>query len=348
MRSQDRATAKVLILTLEIVFLRGAPAHAAELKPKTLQAFNHYVELTEVRMERELRDGQPFLWVDGTPEPRRQALYNQLRRGEVPIEHAETREQGKPIKIPDGLVHHWVGMIFVPGATLQQTLAVVQDYDHHQEYFKPSVRRSRLLERDGNDYKVFLQLYRKTIVTAVFNADFNVRYIQVDGTRVYSRSYSTRIAEVENFGESDERERPVGRDHGYLWRLYSYWRFEQKDGGVYLQLESVALSRPVPTLLAWLINPLLSRLPRETISQTLNATRTEVKKRPPALARSTEERRGTRALSGPGGRRECGVSDAVNRRRRSPSAFTHPFDTQRRAGYVWQTAFAGRGVPPTG
>lgn len=291
MRSQDRVTEKVLILTLGIVFLLGAPAQAAELKPKTLQAFNHYVELTEVRMEKELREDQPFLWADGMPERRRQAVYDQLRRGDVLIEHAETREQGKPIKIPDGLVHHWVGMIFVPGATLQQTLAVVQDYDHHQDYFKPSVRRSRLLERDGNDYKVFLQLYRKTIVTAVFNADFDVHYVLVDGTRVYSRSYSTRIAEVENFGESDERERPVGRDHGYLWRLFSYWRFEQKDGGVYMQLESVALSRPVPTLLAWLINPLLSRLPRETISQTLNATRTEVNKRQPALPRSTEERR---------------------------------------------------------
>jgi len=180
MRSQDRVTEKVLILTLGIVFLLGAPAHAAELKPKTLQAFNHYVELTEVRMAKELREDQPFLSADGMPERRRQAVYDQLRRGDVIVEHAETREQGKPIKIPDGLVHHWVGMIFVPGATLQQTLAVLQDYDHHQDYFKPSVRRSRLLERDGNDYKVFLQLYRKTIVTAVFNADFDVHYVLVD------------------------------------------------------------------------------------------------------------------------------------------------------------------------
>ncbi|HJY86269.1 MAG TPA: hypothetical protein VKE24_05470 [Candidatus Acidoferrales bacterium] len=283
MRSRDRATAKILIPG--IVFLLGVPAHAAELKPKTLQAFNHYVELTEIRMGQELREGQPFLWVDRMPETRRQALYDQLRRGDVLIEHAETRQQGKPIKIPDGLVHHWVGMIFVPGVTLEETLAVLQDYDHHQDYFKPSVQRSKLLERDGNDYKVFLQLYRKTIVTAVFNADFDVRYVLVDGTRAYSRSYSTRIAEVENFGESNERERPVGRDHGYLWRLCSYWRFAQKDGGVYMQLEWIALSRPVPALLAWLINPLLSRLPRETISQTLTATRTEVKKRRPALTK---------------------------------------------------------------
>ena len=246
---------------------------AAELKQKTVEAFERYIRATEARMAEELRAGNSFLWVDRLPEPRRQPLYAQLGQGQIAIEHMEAREEGKPIKITDGMIHHWLGMIFIPGATLQQTLALVQDYDNHQNVYKPDVRRSKLLHREGNDFKIYLQLYKKTIRTVVLNAEFEVHYSPVDTAQFHSRSYSTRIAEVENFDEPDEREKPVGQDHGYLWRLYSYWRFQEKNGGVYVQLESIGLSRGVPLGLGWLINPLIKRIPRDALTHLLNSTR---------------------------------------------------------------------------
>lgn len=261
-------------------------ARAAELKQKTAEAFDRYVQLTEDRMAEELRGGAPFLWVDRLPEPKRQNVYAQLRQGQLYIEQLETREDEKRVKIPDGLVHHWIALSFIPGITLQQTLALVQDYDRHAEIYKPDLLRSKLLSADGDAFKVYLRLYRKAIVTAVFNAEFDVRYFPVDAARVHSRSYSTRIAEVENPGQPQEREKPVGKDRGFLWHLYSYWRFEEKDGGVYVQLESIALSRSVPAIVAWFVNPLLKSIPREYLAHLLDATRLALTNKRMSAARS--------------------------------------------------------------
>lgn len=275
--SHDRAA--VLAVLLALCGAWTAPGHAAELKPQTVAAFDRYVRVTEARMAAELPEANSFLWMDGLPEARRESLYAQLRRGQVVIERLRTREEGRPIHIPSGMIHHWLGVIFIPQAALEQTLAVIQDYDNHQEIYRPSVRRSKLLGRAGDDFKVYFQLYKKTIVTVTLNSEYDVRYFRVDSARVHSQSHSTRIAEVEDLGKPGEHEKPVGKDRGYLWRLYTYWRFEEKDGGVYVQLESIALTRSIPVLLAWLVNPLVESIPRESLAQLLNATRTAVTKK---------------------------------------------------------------------
>jgi hypothetical protein len=95
----------------------------------------------------------------------------------------------------------------------------------------------------------------------------------VDTKRWYSRSYSTRIQEVDDPGTPEERLLPAGDDHGFLWRLYSYWRFEERDGGVYLECQALSLTRDVPTGLGWLIEPIIRQLPRESLANTLRSTR---------------------------------------------------------------------------
>src|SRR5260221_8392416 len=240
--------------------LPSEAAGAAELKQEASEAFDHYIRVTEDRMTEELHDGRAFLWLDGFAEPQRDRLNVQLRQGEIIVERLETLEKEKHIRVPNGLIHHWIALGFIPGVTLQQVLAFMQDYDHHESIYKPDVLRSRLLIADGNYFKVYLRLHQKAIITAVFNAEFDVSYFPLDENRAHSRSYSTRIAEVEDADRSDEREKPIGRDRGILWRLYSYWRFQEKDGGVYIQVESVALSRSVPVLLAWVVNPLLKSI----------------------------------------------------------------------------------------
>src|SRR6266404_4002367 len=258
---------------LAFAYVLPESAGGAELKQETTEAFNQYVRVTEDRMAEELRDARTFLWVDGFPGPQRDKLYTQLRRGEIVVERLEALEREKRIRVPNGLIHHWVAVSFVPGVTLQQVLTLLQDYDHHETIYKPDVLRSRLLNADGNCFKIYLRLHQKAILTAVFNAEFDVSYFPLDENRTHSRSYSTRIAELENPDRSDAREKPIGKDRGFLWRLNSYWRFQEKDGGVYVQLESVALSRSVPALLAWVVNPLLKSIPREYLSRLLTSTR---------------------------------------------------------------------------
>jgi hypothetical protein len=266
----------VAIAALTLVWCLPPAARAVELKQKTAQAFEQYVRVTEAAMEHEPPLGQPFLLLERRPEQQRTEISTQLRQGQIYLERLQTRDAGKKIEIPDGLVHHWVGIVFIPNATLQRVLSVIQDYDNHQNIYRPYVRRSKLLHREGDDFKFSLQFYRKAIVTVVLNADFQAHYEQTYSTRAQARSYSTRIAEVENPGQADEREKPADESRGFLWRLNTYSRLEERDGGVYFQLETIALTRRVPFALRWLINPFVERIPKESLSLLLNATRKAV------------------------------------------------------------------------
>jgi hypothetical protein len=249
-------------------------AGAVELKQKTVEAFDRYVQLSETRMDDESRSGTPFLSVDRLPEGRREAAHAQLRQGRIVIERLETLDGGKAIPVPNGLIHHWIGTVFIPGATLAQTLALLQDYDHHQDYYKPDVMRSMILQRSGDDFLVSLRFHKKKVLTSILDTEHEIHYFPIDATHAASRSRTTRIAEVQNAGESDEHLKPVGNDSGYLWRMNTYWRFEQKDGGTYVECQSISLTRDIPTGLGWLIGPYVESVPRESLTFTLGATRT--------------------------------------------------------------------------
>jgi hypothetical protein len=246
---------------------------ATDLKQETVEAFDRYIRATDARMDAELRPGGPFLWVDSLPQPRRQRLYDLLQRGQVEIRQEKTEEEGKPIEVPDGLIHHWTGVAFVPGVSLERALSLLQDYDNHGRTYKPDVRRSKLLEHTDNSFKIYLQFYKDSPRRVSFNTEFQVHYTRIDATHAISRAVSARIAELEHPEQPDSPEFPVGQGHGYLWRLSNSWRLEEKDGGVYIQVESIALSRDVPAIFAWFVSPLIRRTSRQTLAHLLEATR---------------------------------------------------------------------------
>jgi hypothetical protein len=258
------------------VHLMAICCAAAELKQKTVEAFDHYVRDSQARMDAEIRPGGPFLWVDSLPQPRQQHLYDLLRHGQVEIRQGKTEQEGKPIEVPDGLIHHWTGVAFVPGVSLERALSLLQDYDNDWRTYEPDVRRSKLLEHADNTFKIYLQFYRDSPRRVSFNTEFEVHYSRIDATHVASRAVSARIAELEHPEQPDSPELPVGQGHGYLWRVNNYWRLEEKDNGVYMQVESIALSRDVPAIFAWLANPLIRRVSRQTVANLLSATRREL------------------------------------------------------------------------
>jgi len=257
--------------------LAGTSARAAQLKPETDAAFQHYVSVTEAQMDDDVRLNR-FLVIDRLPDFQRKQAYDQLQQGEVYIEELHTRENQHPIHIPSGLIHHWVGVIFVPNSTASQVEAVLHDYDDEAEIYKPDIRKAKLIEQNGDDSKIYLQFYSRTIVTVVLNAYFTVVEKQLGAKRIQSVSRSTRVAEVANWDGPDEHERPDGGDHGYMWRLNSYWRIEEKDGGAYVENESITLTRTVPPLLEWLIDPLTKSIPHDVLVHTLTNTRKAVVK----------------------------------------------------------------------
>ena len=269
------------ILSLQAVFGRLPKASGAELRPETERTFQRYVQAAEGRIQTEVSHPDAFLYLDEVPEPRRSQVRDSIKHGEVFMERLNLRDvSGQAIEIPGGLIHHWVGDVFIPGHSIRQVLDLVENYNQHQEVYRPDVVRSRLLGHNGQDFKVFLQFREKKAVTVTLNTVHDVRYTRVDDSHWYSRSVATRIAEVEDADKPDEQEKPPGHDSGFLWRLNSYWRFVERDRGVYVECESISLTRDIPTGLGWLVGPFVTSIPKESLERTLGSTRSAVLARP--------------------------------------------------------------------
>jgi hypothetical protein len=264
---------KALAIALAGLSSLSVSANAADLKPETIAAYKHYLQITEANVDAELARGDAYLWIDSLSASRRAGDYAELRKGNLVIERLETLDHGKAVPVPGGLVHHWIGIVFIPGATLAQTLEFMQDYNHKQDYFRPDIQRSTILRRDGNDFLVNLRFYKKKVITTVIDTDHQVHYHVVDSTHAWSRSHTTRVQEVENPGESTERLEPQGQDRGFLWSMDTYWRFEEKDGGTYVECQSLSLTRDIPTGLGWMVGPFVTSVPRESLTFTLVTAR---------------------------------------------------------------------------
>lgn len=250
---------------------------AADLEPRTVAAFDKYVRATESQMV-----PNPFLRIDGLPDAERREQLASVQKGELYIERLTTREAEKSIDVPGGLIHHWLGTVFVPDASLAQALDLLQDYDHHAEIYRPAIARSKLVSREGDVFRVDLRFFMKKVITVVVDTENEARFEHPAADRARSRIYSLRVAEVEDAGTPQERQRPVGHDGGFLWRLYTYWRFLERDGGVYVQCEAISLTRGIPFALGWLIGPFVNSIPRESLTFTLETTRKTLATRRPA------------------------------------------------------------------
>jgi hypothetical protein len=264
---------KSIVVVLLLFLALPAQIGATELKHETAQAFQHYVELTEARIQAECGDAEHFMYFDSLPDSQKEAMLQRLHDGQVVVQPMRTTDHGKAIEIPGGLVHHWLSIGFMPGATLEQALALARDYPRQEKIYGPDVQKARLISHEGQDDTVYFRFYRQTIVTVTYNTEFRVDYFEPGNARACTTADATRIAEVQNAGKPDEKEYPVGNDHGYMWRLNLYTRYEQKDGGVYMQEEFLALSRRVPVIFAWLVNPYVRSIPREYLTQFFLATR---------------------------------------------------------------------------
>ena len=236
-----------------------------QLKAPTLEAFEAYILGAEKDMEQTLHGTVPFLWSQQQPE-----RAQKVGQGQILAQFWSGRG---PVRVPSGLIHDWVAAVFISNSTIQAVLAVMQDYDHHKDIYKPEVIDSKLIRCDGNDFQIHLRLLKKKIITVVLDTDHDVHYDPVDHSHWVCRSHTTRIAEVENAGSHSERILQPDTGYGFLWRLYSYWRLEERDGGVVVECRAISLTRDVPFGLGWAIEPIIQKLPKESLINTLEATR---------------------------------------------------------------------------
>lgn len=262
------------VLAIALLVLAAAPS-AADLKPPTLAAFERYVTLTEARMAGEMSGASPFLWIDRQAGGR-VALLEKLQRGEVVSARLQTRAGKAEIDVPDGLVHHWVGTVLLPRATIDRVMTFVKDYQQYPARFTPMIQRARILKQTPDHFDVTMRTWAKKVVTVVIDADYAVDYRTLRPTSVVAKSVASNIYEVDDPGTPGERRTPADRGQGFLWRLNTYCSFDQRPEGVYEQCESISLTRDVPFGLGWMIKPFITSIPRETMEFTLGKVRTGV------------------------------------------------------------------------
>lgn len=256
-----------VIRTSALILLAASTCLAAELKPEAVQAYDRYTHELEAR----LAAAKPFLWVDAAPERLRV-----VKSGEVAVDPA--KGDGDTF-VAGASIHDWIGGIFIPGASLDRVLAVLQDYDRHKSIYK-DVPESKLLSRNGNDFKYYrLRNLHNGPISGVFRTDFDAHYQQIDATRWVCQTRTTRVVEIEDYGKPKAHELQPGKGSGYLWRLNGYWRLEQRDGGVYLECETTSLTRGLPPIIGFAFVSSTHTIEREGLTDTLKATRDAVLKK---------------------------------------------------------------------
>jgi len=266
---------RLLIPCLLVLFwtLTTPATHGADLKPKTLKAWQEYAEATEHRIAQELSSGNKFLAQDFQPEVTPTADRQTLYRGDILTVKMDSRNtQGEKIQIPEGMIHHWRGSVFIPGVDLAYVFSRVAD-PTSQEIRQEDVLQSKVLERKPGYLKLFLKLQRTKIVTVVYNTEHDVQYQRRSENRAWSSSKAVKIAELANPNSPGEIEKPEGHDRGFLWRLNSYWRYEQTNGGVIVECESISLSRTLPKAMEVLIRPIIDSVAAESMRRTLESLR---------------------------------------------------------------------------
>lgn len=245
----------------------------AVLQPKTVEGFNRYAAAVEARIDLELRENAPFLDIERQPPAPLAKTMAALHRGDVIVTRAVERGgANEKIEIKGGMINHWRGTGYVPNVSLDVLLKTLQEpqADKHKQ---EDVISSRVVDTGENSQKLYLRLRRTKLVTVVYDTEYDTIYRRLAPDRALSSSISTRIVEVENAGTPQERARPEGDDHGFMWRLYSYWRYKQVGDGVVVEVESLTLSRNLPMIIGVLLRPVVNSTARESITRTLASMR---------------------------------------------------------------------------
>src|SRR5580693_4760923 len=192
-------------------------------------------------------------------------------------------------KFPAGLIHDWTGAIFNPNAALRDVLQVVRDYGQYKAVYHPNVVSAKSLETSEWEDRFSMVIMNKSFFAkSAFDSDYHSTFTQVDDQRWYSVSETTRVQEVAKYGGPTSYMLPQNHGTGIIWRLLSIARYQERHGGVYVELEAIALSRDIPGSLRWLVEPIVRRVSRSSLVASLQETADAVRSSTNIISRSPE------------------------------------------------------------
>jgi hypothetical protein len=192
-----------------------------------------------------------------------------VHNGEIVVDETYSPNE----KTPEALIHDWTGSAFIPGARIEDVIAVVRNYNHYKEYYSPTVIRSNTLEQGTQRDRYAVTMMNQSLLLRIaVEADCQAIYTQVSDKRWYSISTATQIHQIDNYGRADQQRLPVDQGDGYIWRLASITRFEERDGGVYIEVEALGLTRDIPFALRFVVDPIVRRISRNSLLESLKQT----------------------------------------------------------------------------
>ena len=244
-----------------LLLLLGASCSlVAEPDSASVAAFNAYIGAVESRLSQQHRSESGFLAAQTQNAAR-------LRQGELIV------EQLSPAPNPSGaMLHHWRGTIFAPGATAADCERLLKDFNAYPRRYAPQVVQARVIAQQGDRLQASMRVRQQHILTVVLDSTYDVFFGRLDARHGYSISRSTQVSEIDAPGTKSERVLNAKEEHGFLWRQNTYWSYEERDGGLYMQIESVSLTRSIPTGLGWAIRPFVESVPRESLEFSLRST----------------------------------------------------------------------------
>jgi hypothetical protein len=263
--SASQREAGNLLAAISLIPILAGAVSAGTLKSETVEAWDQYIHTSSARMHQRLTPGAPFLWVDESPD-----RLARVRNGEILV---SPTDRPMPRKVPSGLIHDWMGAAFLPNATLQQVLSVTRDYPRYAEFYRPVLVASKTLAMGTSEDRYSVLLMNKSVVSkTALDGEYRSNIFRLDLRRAYSITQSTRLREIDNYGSHDQRTLPEDEGSGFIWRLFSITRYQERDGGVYIELEAMALSRDVPFSLGWIIDPIVRRVSRASLFTSIKQT----------------------------------------------------------------------------
>ena len=249
---------------------------AAELQADTLKAWNEYIRNADIRMVARLSSEQSFLWTDESDKRRRE-----VRRGEIAV--APVIDHGATT-VPSGLIHDWVGAAFIPKSTIERVVGTLSDYNRFKDFFKPVIAESHFLGCNQENPEFSLTFHRHVLfVNAAIQGRCQTQHHTVNARRGYNIADMKQLREIEEYGHPGEHALPVDTGHGFVWRMHEITRYEEREGGVYLEVEAIALTRDIPSSIRWLVAPVVRHLSADSLETMLRQTRDAVTLAPPAV-----------------------------------------------------------------
>jgi len=205
---------------------------------------------------------------------RKDAVEQRVREGRIVVTHTAG---GGILHVPNGLIHDWTGAVFIPGAHAADVTAGLQNYDAYAATYRPAVSESHLIASRGNEFRYRLKFQSDSFgIKAGLRGDFESSYWTPDAQHNYSTTEAIRLVELANPGTPSERELAPEEAHGYIQRMFTIVRYTEADGGVFVEVEAMSLSRDIPGAVRWAVAPLVERFSRQVLTTTLEKFRTSV------------------------------------------------------------------------